>query len=314
MPPDSQTLPSIPVQSSTANFPPEESTNSSTPEVSLPQADTQAANNNPQPNVLPPRTRRLPARYRDQLPEPPCPVHQPAPTSSVLHRIILHVFDSFRTSFNKFGIAREYRHRPSYDPEQSVPTEELANFGKNDHGGAAVGSVADHQPAPWPWSSMSVWRMMAWQLLGNGEKSSRETNRLVDEVLFAGDFKLDDISGFNAETAMRTLDKAEAALESNLTNAVDWDGWKTDVGVDIRVPSREKCSEGDERCHTPKVLWTWLQLTLPNSLTSCAQCPSMQMKTKGLMRRKTVGREQSSFAQDRVVSAKEKRGSELSAH
>ncbi|KIN94623.1 hypothetical protein M404DRAFT_167813, partial [Pisolithus tinctorius Marx 270] len=23
-------------------------------------------------------------------------------------------------------------------------------------------------------------------------------------------------------------------------------------------------------CHTPKVLWTWLQLTLPNSLTSCA--------------------------------------------
>ncbi|KIN95856.1 hypothetical protein M404DRAFT_33828 [Pisolithus tinctorius Marx 270] len=69
-----------------------------------------------------------------------------------------------------------------------------------------------------------------------------------------------------------------------------------------------------DRCHTPKVLWTWLQLTLPNSSTSCAQCPCMQMKTKGLMRRKTVGCEQSSFAQDRVVSAKEKRGSELSAH
>ncbi|KIN94286.1 hypothetical protein M404DRAFT_72195, partial [Pisolithus tinctorius Marx 270] len=30
----------------------------------------------------------------------------------------------------------------------------------------------------------------------------------------------------------------------------------------------------DGQCHTPKVLWTWLQLTLPNSLTSCAQCPT----------------------------------------
>ncbi|KIN95123.1 hypothetical protein M404DRAFT_34447 [Pisolithus tinctorius Marx 270] len=30
----------------------------------------------------------------------------------------------------------------------------------------------------------------------------------------------------------------------------------------------------------------------------------MQMKTKGLMRRKTVGREQSSFAQERVFSAR----------
>ncbi|KIO07284.1 hypothetical protein M404DRAFT_23764 [Pisolithus tinctorius Marx 270] len=35
--------------------------------------------------------------------------------------------------------------------------------------------------------------------------------------------------------------------------------------------------------------WVKMKLTLPNSSTSCAQCPSMQMKTKGLMRRKTVG-------------------------
>ncbi|KAI6155985.1 hypothetical protein BKA82DRAFT_3967452, partial [Pisolithus tinctorius] len=51
-------------------------------------------------------------------------------------------------------------------------------------------------------------------------------------------------------------------------------------------------------CHTPKVLWTWLQLTLPNSSTSCAQCPCMQMKTKGLMCRKTAGHKQSSFTQE----------------
>ncbi|KIO10456.1 hypothetical protein M404DRAFT_21382, partial [Pisolithus tinctorius Marx 270] len=88
----------------------------------------------------------------------------------------------------------------------------------------------------------------------------------------------------------------------------------TNITINCILDSGSEIVTMPRRCHTPKVLWTWLQLTLPNSLTSCAQCPSMQMKTKGLMRRKTVGREQSSFAQDRVVSAKEKRGSELSAH
>src|SRR5207245_3932809 len=78
------------------------------------------------PDVLKPRTRRLPARYRDHLPEPPLPV-DPAPASTFLPQVILHVFDSIRTSFNKFGIAREYRHRPSYDPEGGVPAQELAN-------------------------------------------------------------------------------------------------------------------------------------------------------------------------------------------
>ena len=182
------------------------------------------------------RKRRLPARYRDQLPEAPLAVHpdpdpDPAPTPSILPRVILHVFDSFRTAFNKFGIAREYRHRPSYDPEQSVPIEELTNFG--DSGDTSVDSGTNHRSAPWPWSNMSVWRMMAWLLTGNGEKSSGEMNQLVDNILLADDFDLKKLSGFNVETAMRNLDKAEAELASDPTNSFNWDGWKTNVGVDI---------------------------------------------------------------------------------
>ena len=198
------------------------------------------------------RKRRLPARYRDQLPEAPLAVRpdppDPASTSSILPRVILHVFDSLRTAFNKFGIAREYHHRPSYDPEQSVPIEELANFGNGNN--TAVDSGTSHQSAPWPWSNMSVWRMMAWLLSGSGEKSGSEMNRLVDGVLLASDFDLKDLSGFNAETAMRKLDKAEGELASDPTNSFNWDGWKTNVGVDIRVPSREKCAEGNERRFT----------------------------------------------------------------
>ncbi|KAF8119910.1 hypothetical protein EV363DRAFT_1157368, partial [Boletus edulis] len=78
------------------------------------------------PSQRPARTRRLPARFRDVLPEPPLPVPaQPPPV--VILRVILHVFDSFRTAFNTFGIAREYRHRPTYDPDSFLTLEELSN-------------------------------------------------------------------------------------------------------------------------------------------------------------------------------------------
>ena len=173
----------------------------------------------------------------------------------VLHRVHvqlqhLHVFDSFRTSFNKFGIAHEYRHRPSYDPEGSVPAQELANPTDN---GTAIGSDMEHKPPPWPWSNMSIWRLMAWQLTGNGKKSSAETTRLVHDVLLTKDCKLEDLSGFNAETAIKNMDKSEAALtlDRQFTDStLKWDGWETNVDVKIQVPLHKKCSEGNSKTFT----------------------------------------------------------------
>ena len=200
------------------------------------------------PDVLNPRTCRLPARYQDQLPELPLPV-DPAPVSTFLPRVILHIFDSFRTSFNRFGIAREYRHRPSYDLERSVPAQELSNPTDN---GTAIGSDMEHKPPPWPWSNMSIWRLMAWQLMGNGEKSSAETTRLVQDVLLTDDFKLEDLLRFDAETAIKNMDKSEAVLgpDCQSTDAPAWDGWKMNVDVKIQVPLREKCSEGNGKTFT----------------------------------------------------------------
>ena len=159
--------------------------------------------------------------------------------------MILHIFDSFHTSFNKFGIAHEYHHRPSYDPEGGVLAQELANPTDD---GTAIGSDMERKPPPWPWSNMSIWRLMAWQLTGNGEKSSAETTRLVHDVLLADDFKLEDLSGFNAETAIKNMDKSEVALalDHQFTDSTpEWDGWKTNVDVKIQVPLREKCSKGN---------------------------------------------------------------------
>ncbi|KIM70496.1 hypothetical protein SCLCIDRAFT_18613 [Scleroderma citrinum Foug A] len=96
---------------------------------------------------------------------------------------------------------------------------------------------------------MSIWRLMAWQLTGNGEKSGAKTTRLVNNVLLADDFKLKDLSGFNADTAIRNMDRKEASLTSD-SKSLEQDGWKTDVNVDIKVPSHEKRSEGSERKFT----------------------------------------------------------------
>ncbi|KIM55154.1 hypothetical protein SCLCIDRAFT_30579 [Scleroderma citrinum Foug A] len=90
---------------------------------------------------------------------------------------------------------------------------------------------------------------MSWQLTGNDQKSSAETTRLVHDVLLANDLKLEDLSGFNAKTAIKKMDKSEAALPHTV-DAREWDGWKMEVDVDIEVPSHEKCSEGNGRTFT----------------------------------------------------------------
>ncbi|KIM61801.1 hypothetical protein SCLCIDRAFT_25468 [Scleroderma citrinum Foug A] len=99
---------------------------------------------------------------------------------------------------------------------------------------------------------MSIWRLLAWQLMGNGKKSSAETTRLVHDVLLANDFKLEDLLGFNAETAIKNMDKSEAALtlDRQSMGAPEWDGWKTNVDIKIQVPLREKCSEGTGKTFT----------------------------------------------------------------
>ncbi|KAI6100080.1 hypothetical protein EDD16DRAFT_1697278 [Pisolithus croceorrhizus] len=102
----------------------------------------------------------------------------------------------------------------------------------------AVTTCSDTQkrPPPFPWPNMSIW--------------SAETTRLVHDVLLAEDFKPEDLSGFNAQTAIKNMDRLEATPTSN-SKSTDapkfWDGWKTNVDVDIQVPSCEKC-KSSERC------------------------------------------------------------------
>ncbi|KAF9232549.1 hypothetical protein BU15DRAFT_90630 [Melanogaster broomeanus] len=196
--------------------------------------------------VLAPRAHRLPARFREQLPEPPSPVTLAEPPSRT-RRVILHVFDYIQTKFNEFRISRSYRHRPSYDPDHFLTTNQLSNIVNRQ---ATGNSRCDRSP-PWPWPNMSIWRLMTWKQSGSSQKSDAEVTRLVTDVLNAPDFKLEDLSDFSASKEVKRLD---TALETGSSSFFQKDGWN-ECSVQILVPTREKNPGGNgQPFYVPKFM------------------------------------------------------------
>lgn len=190
----------------------------------------------------PARGRRLPARFRDVIPEAPPPVVFELPPLPPLPHVILHVFDSFRTAFNAWGIAREYRHQPSCDPDSFLSLEELSN--KPSHASIVEPQrdFAGPPLPPWPWKSMSIWRLMSWMLSGGQQKSVAEVTCLASTVLTAEDFCPDDLVAFNARTELHRFDASEKQLDPN--NLFRKDGW-SESSVTISVPTRERNPTGN---------------------------------------------------------------------
>ena len=194
------------------------------------------------------RTRRLPRRYRDELPESTS-TEVPTPTvdqPSLPRRVILHVFDSFRTAFNTFGIARDYRHRPSYDPDSFLSISDLSNVPRvssHEFDSVALESCEDRygpsgdRAPPWPWANMSIWCLMSWKLTGSYQKSNEELTRLVKDVIQAPDFKIADLAEFHASTESRRLDDKGTGV-ADVSGAFSHDGWK-EMTLEISIPIRE---------------------------------------------------------------------------
>lgn len=210
------------------------------------------------------RSRRLPARFRDVLPEPSLPFPSSVDTDaasasessettprSILPRIILHVFDSFRTRFNAFSIAREYRHRPSYDPDSFLTIDQLTNTTHelpSGTGGPGMPSpdVLPPPPPPWPWKNIGIWRVMTWMMTGSRQKSTAETTRLILDIFSSG-ADHNHFSGFNAQTELKHFDKSENTpgheSDSYMPNQTQ-DAWKEST-VKISVPTRERNASGN---------------------------------------------------------------------
>ena len=181
----------------------------------------------------------------------------PTPTvdqPSLPRQVILHVFDSFRTAFNAFGIAHDYRHCPSYDPDSLLLISDLSDTPRvSSHEFGSIGSEScedrygpsgDCAP-PWPWVNMTIWRLMSWKLTGSNQKSNAELTCLVKEVIQAPDFKVTDLAKFHALTESRRLNN-EGTVAVDVAGAFSHDGWK-EATLDISIPIREKQKEDCRR-------------------------------------------------------------------
>ena len=93
---------------------------------------------------------------------------------STLPCVILHIFDTIRTSFNQFGIVRDYCHRPSHDPDSFMSVDQLSKS-PDGEAPAPIPSAPYILPLPpWPWKNMSIWRIMTWMITRSKQKSEAE--------------------------------------------------------------------------------------------------------------------------------------------
>lgn len=204
------------------------------------------------PEGRPRREHRLPPRYvQDMTPEPPAPI--PPAAIGVARRVILHVRDTIRTGANKFGLWREYPHRPSLDPDQFVPATDLRPA-------QAQTSAAASEPRTWYWpfANMSIYLLMDWMHTGSSMKSVGEVDKLSKEVLSHPEFKLEDISGFSARTQNNVFDASnkpdgEISGDQDPHDAMPGDGW-IESTVDIMIPLGEKHHSEKERLEKERCL------------------------------------------------------------
>ncbi|KAK0421714.1 hypothetical protein EV421DRAFT_1724714 [Armillaria borealis] len=187
----------------------------------------------------PQRIHRLPRRFVDKLPEAEPAVvaatsDEPRP---IIPRVRLIVHDAFKTVTNSFHILRFFPNRPSYDPEAFVLPQDLANFPEStEHDSpTSEGASAALPPPPYPYSSMSVYRLMQWVNSGSNLKSESEVNRLVNDVIRAEDFQADDFNSKFKFDVGREHQKFDDAINSS---SLLKDGWR-EATVDIKIPAGE---------------------------------------------------------------------------
>ncbi|KAF7367659.1 hypothetical protein MSAN_00829600 [Mycena sanguinolenta] len=137
---------------------------------------------------------RLPARYRDLLPDPVPVVEKPSeePAGPLLPRVTLI-----------------YLHRPSYDPDSLISVEHLSTH----FPAPSLPVPKPESEAPLQTANRTTSLLMNWVINGNTTKSEAEINALVHDVIQHPDFKVEELVKFDAHRANKQVDaNAQAAL------------------------------------------------------------------------------------------------------
>lgn len=209
------------------------------PLVQLPAGTTSIATVLTKPPARPRKTRRPPAQFQDVLPEPP----QAVPASQrQLPTVYLMVTNPFETIANSFGLFRKYLFHPSHDPDEFVEPSDLSNITTPTSPPSPPHSEEINRDPPWPFATMSVWRLMRWMNNGSNSKSEGEVDRLVRNVLDAPDFRIEDLHNFSTRRENGRLDAADkaAVLKDNFQVA----------SISIQVPTGTRGDSSDSRTYS----------------------------------------------------------------
>lgn len=190
----------------------------------------------------PMRRYRLPARYEDIIPEGPAPVLVPSDASGapvLIKRVILHVRDTIRTGFNRFGLMREYPHRPSYDADAFVNLKDLTDYSRR---APETSEPAAHSlPPPWPFKNMTAYLLMEWMNTGGNQKSVGEVDRLAKEVLCHKEFDSRHLTDFSARHENKVFDLSEPDMSGTPFSSDAW----VHSSVRISIPTGVKDPSGN---------------------------------------------------------------------
>jgi hypothetical protein len=222
----------------------------------------------PTPEFQPPpttsgRQRRFPRQYQDFLPSsttniphmPPKPAIQPPShpepqspnTRSPSPIPEPPQADVIKTDRDEFGLYRVYTTYPRTNPDEMQDLESrcdapgLATASRSGEKrwwtgfGCSMPDLSIQKDGFFaPFLNATVFRLMNWFYSGSSSKSIAELQSLVDDVILAPDFKISDLSNFNAKRELRRLD-GEMEADSSSTPFVNTNGWKQS-SVYIRLP------------------------------------------------------------------------------
>lgn len=201
---------------------------------------------------LPNHRRRLPKRFRDDL--PPIPVVAPPSTSDSLSADIPDPPPPvpcqptlLNTARDHYGLFRQYTNSfPSHNPDNFTSTAHLCDsptFIKPPDGPGAKpwwSGFGSMQVSPTnrftPFLNATMFRLMSWFYSGSTTKSLAKLDRLVNEVILADDFNTADLKEFRASKESSRLDNYHGDFEDIRSSFSPSDGWQ-ETSVKIRIPA-----------------------------------------------------------------------------
>ncbi|KIJ35487.1 hypothetical protein M422DRAFT_262270 [Sphaerobolus stellatus SS14] len=235
------------------------------------------------PPLIPPsgrgqRAKRPPARYReDYLPEGPAPLPpsnemqsaedpEPEPIAPQPHRFLqvannirLVLVEKYWTRMNTFGLSQlDYGH-PSRIPDELVCMEDMVTTAAASEPLSLKNRKCGIRKAIWPYPNISSWRLGSWFWSQGNTKSRSGFKELINNVLLADDFSLEDIRDV-------AWDKINELLGQTHPTAPEGEGWlQTDV--EIKVPTGIKKRASDHAQHRAGKTFT-----VPGLWCKCLPC------------------------------------------